>query len=100
MVWAFVVGLCAGLPAGCYLREHGYTTKLRNAYGALTPGQDHLRTDTLEKLLPDQKREKFYQDLKTGLARPEDFERYIYGGNYDRKFGHDDRDRIEDEVRS
>ena len=32
MVWAFVVGLCAGLPAGCYLREQGYGKKLRNAY--------------------------------------------------------------------
>tara|TARA_B110000305_G_C18768667_1_gene328596 strand:+ start:279 stop:443 length:165 start_codon:yes stop_codon:yes gene_type:complete len=33
------------------------------------------------------------------LAKPEDFERYVYGGNYDRKFGHDDRDAIEDKVR-
>ena len=33
------------------------------------------------------------------MAKPEDFERYIYGGNYDRKFGHDEQDAIEDKVR-
>ena len=99
MVWAFVAGICAGLPAGCYLREHGYADKLRNAYGALQPGRDDMRTDNLEKLMPTQKRNQFYQDLQRGLAKPEDFERYVYGGNYDSKFGHDDRDAIEDKVR-
>ena len=34
------------------------------------------------------------------MAKPEDFERYIYGGNYDRKFYHDDRDAVEDKVRA
>ena len=43
---------------------------------------------------------KFYDDMKSGLAKPEDFERYIYGGNYDRKFFHDDRDAVEDKVRA
>ena len=32
------------------------------------------------------------------MAKPEDFERYIYGGNFDRKFYHDDRDEIEDKT--
>ena len=34
------------------------------------------------------------------MADPKDFERYIYGGNYDRKFYHDDRDAVEDKVRN
>ena len=34
------------------------------------------------------------------MANTEDFERYIYGGNYGRKFGHDKRDDVEDEVRA
>ena len=33
---------------------------------------------------PNQKRDKFYKDVEKGLARPEDFERYIYGGTADR----------------
>ena len=40
MVWAFFAGLCVGLPAGCYLREQGYTSKFRNAYRALTPNSE------------------------------------------------------------
>ena len=99
MVWAFVTGICFGLPAGCYLRENGYANKLKMAYGALQPGSNNLSTDNLEKLMPNQKRNQFYQDLQRGLAKPEDFERYVYGGNYDRKKGHDDRDAIEDKVR-
>ena len=63
-------------------------------------GEANLSTDNLEKLLPNQKREQFHRDLKTGMAKPEDFERYIYGGNYDRKFYHDDRDAVEDKVRA
>ena len=40
MVWAFVGGLCVGFPVGCYLREQGYATRLRNAAKALSPSKD------------------------------------------------------------
>ena len=89
MVWTFCVGMVLGFPVGCYLRETGYTKKMRNAYHALNPNADEFPTDNLEKLMPNQKRDKFYKDLEKGLAKPSDFERYIYGGNYDRKFGVD-----------
>ena len=100
MVWAFVAGTLIGFPVGCYLREQGYTKRMRNAFHALQPDSDYLSTDNLEKLLPHQRREKFYKDVEKGMARPEDFERYVYGGNYDRKFYTDSRDRIEDKARA
>ena len=96
MVWAFCTGLVIGFPVGCYLREKGYATRLRNAYVAVAPEQSKYTTDNLQKLLPDQRRNQFYRDLKTGDAKPQDFERYIYGGQYSRKFGSDDRDAAED----
>ena len=96
MVWAFCVGLVVGLPAGCYLREKGYAKRMRHAYHAMLPDDKGLSTDNLDKLLPNQKREKFYRDVEKGLVRPEDFERYIYGGTHDRKFYHDERDLQED----
>ena len=99
MVWAFVTGLCFGLPAGVYLREKGYATKMRNAYQAMNPNEVQYKTDNFEKLDGKKKADKYYRDLKTGMADPKDFERYIYGGNYDRKFYHDDRDAVEDKVR-
>ena len=99
MVWAFGAGILVGFPAGCYLREHGYLRKMRNAYSALRPDADYLPTNNLDKLLPNQKREKFFMDLKKGMANKEDFERYIYGGNYDRKFFTDERDKLEDKAR-
>ena len=51
-------------------------------------------------MLHEKKVRKYYDDMKAGLAKPEDFERYLYGGNYDRKFFHDDRDAIEDQARN
>ena len=56
-------------------------------------------TDNLEKLLPHQKRDKYFRDLQKGKAKPEDFERYIYGGNYDRKITTDETDKQEDKAR-
>ena len=99
MVWAFVTGLCFGLPAGCYLREKGYSTKLRNAYTAMNPTEIQYKTDNFDKLDGKKKADMYYRDLNKGMADPKDFERYIYGGNYDRKFYHDDRDAVEDKVR-
>jgi hypothetical protein len=37
--------------------------------------------------------------LKKGTAATEDFERYIYGGTYNKRTT-DQRDRVEEEVRS
>ena len=50
-------------------------------------------------MLPNQKKEKYFRDLQKGMAKPEDFERYIYGGNYDRKFYTDTIDKQEDQAR-
>ena len=110
-----MTGLCVGLPVGCIMRERGYVNKLRNAYAALRPEEKSksssivmissilfgvgFGTDNLDKLLSEKKVRQFHQDLQNGLAKPEDFERYIYGGNYDRKVISDDRDRAEDKVR-
>ena len=69
---------------------------MRMAYVAVAPEKSKYKTDNLDRLLPDQKRNQYFKDLKTGNAKAEDFERYIYGGNYNRKFGHDDRDAAED----
>ena len=52
MVWSFVAGTLIGFPIGCYLRENGYTKKMRKAYYALQPDSNYLATDNLEKLLP------------------------------------------------
>ena len=71
---------------------------MRNAYGALHPDSDMLATKNLDALLPGARRDKFYKDLAKGLAKPEDFERYVYGGNYGRKFYTDDRDKMEDSA--
>ena len=56
MVWAFVGGICVGFPVGCYLREKGYSAKLRGAYQIMTPNKEHYTTDNLEKLMPDRAR--------------------------------------------
>ena len=48
MVWAFCVGLGMGFPVGCYMREKGYTGRMRNAMMALNPDKEHLKTDNLE----------------------------------------------------
>ena len=63
MVWTFCAGMIMGFPVGCYLREQGYLRKMRNAYSALRPEADFLPTDNLDKLLPHQKRDKFFSDL-------------------------------------
>ena len=87
MVWAFVTGMVMGFPVGCYFREQGYSTKLKNALTALRP--DDTSTDNFEKVTGFKKREKYFKDLKTGMAKPEDFERYIYGASANKKKGHD-----------
>ena len=56
MVWAFCTGLVVGFPVGCYLREKGYTNRMRNAYVSMAPEKSKYSTDNLDKLLPDQKR--------------------------------------------
>ena len=72
---------------------------MRNAYEVLHPTADYLPTNNLDKLMPTQRRDKFFKDLEKGMANKEDFERYIYGGNYDRKFYTDERDKMEDKAR-
>ena len=47
MVWAFVGGMLMGFPVGCYFREHGYSSKLKNAIRELRP-ENKLRTDNFE----------------------------------------------------
>ena len=99
MVWAFFAGVFLGFPAGCYLREKGYVQKARAAVQIMRPDSDPFPTDNLARKTGMKKRELYYDDLKVGNAKPEDFERYIYGGNYDRKFIKDDRDVQEDKGR-
>lgn len=41
---------------------------------------------------------EFYKNLKRGDVDPKDFERYIYGGSYNKR-SQDDADRVEDKVR-
>ena len=65
----------------------------------MSPESDPFPTNNLKEKMGYNKRDKYYQDLKSGQAKPEDFERYIYGGNYDRKFQSDDRDALEDRGR-
>ena len=43
-------------------------------------------TDNFEKVANSKKREKYYKDLQSGMAKPEDFERYVYGGQSNKKF--------------
>merc|ERR1712086_356156 len=100
MVWAFVAGISIGLPVGCYFREQGYSKKMKSAWRELNPIEDEFKTDNIDPYLGDKKRIQYRKDLQTGMAKPEDFERYIYGGTYDRKFFTDDTDRQIDEARA
>ena len=70
---------------------------MKTAYKAFYP-EDTYKTDNLDPLVPRHRTEQYHKDLARGLAKPEDFERYVYGGTYDRKAGTDDRDRLEDRV--
>ena len=40
MVRWFAIGLFAGFPAGCYLREQGYHHRLQQAYRVIRPKDD------------------------------------------------------------
>jgi hypothetical protein len=76
-MYAFVTGMFIGLPFGCYLREVGVAKKLRNAYELFVPAPAADRMDKFRS-----KSDDFYKNLKKGQADVKDFERYIYGGNY------------------
>lgn len=76
-MYAFVTGMFIGLPIGCYLREVGVARKLRNAFEVFIPAPSADRMDKFRS-----KNDDFYKNLKKGQADVKDFERYIYGGNY------------------
>ena len=97
MVWAFVVGLSFGFPTGVYLREKGYTGRMRVAYNTLLPNNSNLDVDNYGRLSGEKKRDQYYKDLKAGLVSNKDFERYIFGGKKDRKYS-DERDLYEDKL--
>ena len=96
MVWAFVTGMVMGFPVGCYMREQGYSTKLKNAMNALSPTD--YSTDNFEKVTNSKKRERYYRDLQSGMAKPEDFERYVYGAQANKKFGQDAQDKMDEKA--
>ena len=93
MVYAFGVGLFIGLPIGCYLREKGYAHKIRQAYDIFNTKRDERKMDQFQST-----NKQFYDNLKKGQVNNEDFERYIYGGTFNKRTS-DERDRIEDDVR-
>lgn len=93
MALAFGVGLVVGIPAGCYLRERGYTQKAVQAYELFSPKTNAKKSDQFQNT-----NKQFYDNIKKGQVNHEDFERYIYGGTYNKKTT-DDRDKVEDEMR-
>ena len=90
-MYIFGAGLLVGLPLGCYMRERGFDKRFIRAYAAINPDRKPYIKN--RELLQNQN-EKFYADLKKGVADPKDFERYIYGGAYNTR-NTDDRDRDE-----
>ena len=62
------------------------------AYDILSP-QNGINKDEVQRA----KSHQFYDNLQKGQVQNTDFERYIYGGNYNEKIS-DDRDKIEDEI--
>ena len=93
MVLAFVVGLVVGLPVGCYLREMGYAGKVKKAYQVFSPLSNERKIVKYEN-----KTKEFYDSIAKGDADHKDFERYIYGGSYNKR-NNDDRDDIETQIR-
>jgi hypothetical protein len=93
MVYAFMFGLFLGLPVGCYLREAGYANKFQTAYNLFFPNQHEVKMDRYRD-----KSKEFYDNLKKGNVAVEDFERYVYGGEKNRKV-QDDRDKMDDMER-
>ena len=77
MVYAFMFGLFVGLPLGCYLREAGYARKFQNAYNIFFPDTNEMKMDRYKN-----KSKEFFENLKKGQVEAKDFERYIYGGQY------------------
>ena len=78
---------------GCYLREAGYHHKFRRAYESFVPTTERQRSDQFRNTT-----QEFYKNLSRGQVDNKDFERYIYGGSYN-KLVEDDRDKIETEMR-
>lgn len=92
MVYAFFVGLTLGLPLGCYLREQGYASKLKNAYHVFVPPPDAHQSDKFKNT-----NKQFYDNIKKGQVDHTEFERYIYGGTYAKR-SQDNVDKVEEEV--
>ena len=63
---------------------------------ALRP--DEYRTDNFERTSNAKKREKYYNDLKSGMAKPEDYERFVYGGSNNKKFFTDEQDKLDEKA--
>ena len=77
----FIVGALIGVPFGCYMREAGYSQRVNDAYVSLFPSKKEAYIHNKE-LIKGNQRNKYFDDIKSGHATPEQFEGYVYGGSY------------------
>lgn len=80
MVYSFMFGLFIGLPIGCYLRETGYARKFNTAYNIFFPDKNEHKSDQFRN-----RSKEFFDNLKKGQVDNTDFERYIYGAQFNKR---------------
>ena len=94
MVYSFAIGMFVGLPVGCWMREQGHHHRAMRAYRVMFPKEAAPISDSYQNT-----NEQYQKDLMAGRVEPKDFERYIYGKEYNKQRGTDERDLAETETR-